>query len=356
MDNNIILALIFFTALIGGFFINRFLINRPIRFLVKKANISAERWSSQSKPIFGGITFFVIFISIAVVVGLFSNDSNFISGNKYIVLLLVTIISFLMGLADDLVSTPPSFKFIVQFICGLIFIFNGFFINISSYEYINYAITIIWVLGIMNSINMLDNMDAVTSLTSLSIIAGVVLAYLTGFFPNTELSSIFIFTAVCGAIISFLLFNWHPSKMYMGDNGSQFLGVILAFLGIMFFWNSTPVAELDYAYRTKQFIVIALAFVVPLTDTTTVTINRLLRKQSPFVGGKDHTTHHLFYLGLSTRAIGITLFLINGIGVFLAFVLLNLNIETNNIFYYFALYPFLVFVLLFVNTKISKNK
>ncbi|MDD2635443.1 MAG: MraY family glycosyltransferase [Bacteroidales bacterium] len=345
----------FVISLLLGLGLNNFFIKRPLKFLVKKANISAIRFSTQSKPIFGGVGFYVIFI-IVVIAALFILQNEIYQTSEYISVILVVTLSFIMGLADDVISTSPSFKFIVQFLCAFIFIFNGIYIQISPYEWYNYVITVLWVVGIMNSINMLDNMDAVTALTSFSIIGGA--ALFTIFF-NTEMSIFMslILVSTSAALISFIFYNWHPSKMYMGDNGSQFLGAILALVGIVFYWNAVPIEDFQYGYNLKQIIIVASAFVVPLCDTTTVTINRLLRKQSPFVGGRDHTTHHLFYLGLSVRGVGIVLFTINAVGVALALYLINVGGRLNySYLWYFAAYPIIVFLLLYINTKITKQK
>ncbi|MDD4150821.1 MAG: MraY family glycosyltransferase [Bacteroidales bacterium] len=353
MQINILIA--FIVSLLTGLFLNNFLIKRPLKFLVKKANNSAIRFSTQSKPIFGGVGFYVVFI-ILIISALFILQNEVYQTSEYISIVLIVTLSFIMGLADDLISTPPSFKFIVQFLCAFIFIFNGIYIQISPYEWYNYIITVLWVVGIMNSINMLDNMDAVTALTSLSIIGG---AALFGVVFDSGISNfiVLVLISTSAALISFIFYNWHPAKMYMGDNGSQFLGAILALVGIVFYWNAVPIEDFQYGYNLKQIIIVACAFIVPLSDTTTVTINRLLRKKSPFVGGRDHTTHHLFYLGLSVRWIGIVLFLINSIGVALSLYLINTGGRLNyNYLWFFAAYPIIVFLLLYINTKITKQK
>ncbi|MDD4215948.1 MAG: MraY family glycosyltransferase [Bacteroidales bacterium] len=353
MQINILIT--FIISLLLGVFLNNFFIKRPLKFLVKKANISAIRFSTQSKPIFGGVGFYVVFI-IMVIVALFILQNEIYQTSEYKSIILVVTLSFIMGLADDVISTPPSFKFIVQFLCAFIFIFNGIYIQISPNEWYNYIITVLWVVGIMNSINMLDNMDAVTALTSFSIIGG---AALFAVIFDSEISTFMglVLISTSAALISFLFYNWHPSKMYMGDNGSQFLGAILALVGIVFYWNAVPIGDFQYGYNLKQVLIVASAFIVPLSDTTTVTINRLLRKQSPFVGGRDHTTHHLFYLGLSVRWVGIVLFLINSVGVVLALYLINTGGSLNyKYLLYFAAYPIMVFLFLYINTKITKQK
>jgi len=338
-----------------GLFLNNFFIKRPIKFLVKKANNSAIRFSTQSKPIFGGIGFYAIFLALAIV-ALFIFKNQIHQTSEFISILIIVTMSFFMGLADDIMNTPPSFKFIVQFLCAFIFIFNGIYIQISPYEWYNYIITFLWVVGIMNSINMLDNMDAVTALTSLSIIGGAGI-YSVMFESGISTFSSLVFIATAGSLIAFLFYNWNPARMYMGDNGSQYLGAILALVGIIFYWNSVPIEDFQYGYNLKQIVIVASAFIIPLTDTTTVTINRLLKKKSPFVGGRDHTTHYLYYLGLPVQWVGFVLFLLNTLGVFLALYLINANDKLNyNNLWYFAVYPVAVFLFLYINTKLTKQK
>jgi UDP-GlcNAc:undecaprenyl-phosphate GlcNAc-1-phosphate transferase len=281
-------------------------------------------------------------------------DKNIILNPKIIALLLTVTLSFLMGLADDIINTPPSFKFIIQLLNAVILISLNVYIVISPHPIVNYSITILWVVGIMNSINMLDNMDSITNMVSLSILGGIlfslILTGVTGF-------PVFLLTFIIGSMISFLYFNWNPSKMYMGDNGSQFLGAILAFVGIIYFWNAIPLEKVSFGYNSKQFIIVLLAFIIPLTDTTTVTINRLMRKQSPFVGGKDHTTHHLSYAGFSDRGVALILFSANSICVALSFFVIYRTPNWNSIWFWSLLtFAFIIFVSLYSLTKITKAK
>ncbi|MFO7878732.1 MAG: MraY family glycosyltransferase [Bacteroidota bacterium] len=353
LNPSLLLIVTFLLALITGYALNKFFLNRPIRFLVKKANKSAIRWSSQSKPVFGGITFFVLFI-LAFLVYILLIDRNMAFEERYIALFLIVIISFLMGLSDDLISTPPYFKFFVQILNAVILISFGIFIKISPIPAVNYGITVLWVVGIMNSINMLDNMDSITNLVSLSIFGGVFALILlngqTGFMP-------FLMLFIIAGSLSFLYFNWHPSKMYMGDNGSQFLGAVLAFLGIIYFWNAMPIEASSFGYNSKQAMIVLLAFIVPISDTTTVTINRLMRGQSPFVGGRDHTTHYLSYAGLSDRQVAGLLFAINTVSTALAcYIILNTPNWNSLWFWSCFTWAFIIFVSLFSLTKIVKPK
>lgn len=344
------IAAIGISALLGLFFIKG-----TFNFLRKRTKGNTERFSSQSKPIYGGILFFSVFLIFSII---YFFTQQFIPGENnsstFIALMITIGISFFMGLADDLLNTPPLFKFLVQFICAFVLIKAGVIITISPLQIVNYAITVLWVVGIMNSINMLDNMDAITSSISLSIIAPCVIMQLIN--ENINLDTI-IMIGAAGSIIGFLFYNWAPAKMYMGDNGSQFLGILLAYIGIKYFWNGIHITDsINYAYNAKQFVIVAMAFIVPLTDTTTVTINRILKGKSPFIGGRDHTTHFLFYRGLTTRMVAVTLFSINIIGVIMAQVLIYIPGMEYWTVYIFAIYPLVVFSLLYINTKTTEQK
>ena len=152
----------------------------------------------------------------------------------------------------------------------------------------------------MNSINMLDNMDGITAQTSFFIIttAIIFLSFNSGF----EKYDYMICLGAIGSLIGFLFYNFHPSRMFMGDSGSQFLGLLVAIIGIKYFWNIEDF-KTGTTIPTKQIVTVLIVFTLPIVDTTSVVINRIARKSSPFVGGKDHTTHHLSYLGFNDTQI-----------------------------------------------------
>lgn len=352
---NVLFLIIFglYTALLA-FFFYRYLLKRSQKYVMKKANISAIRWGSQTKPIVGGIVFYIIFL-FSLINYFFFLGSDASADNKLIAIMVTVTLSFFMGLADDMINTSYYFKLIVQILCSFILIYFGFVIEVSPVKYINYTVTGLWVIGIMNSFNMLDNMDAITAPVSITIIMGIFFGTIITHDP-AEHFYFFIVLGSAAALISFLYYNWHPAKMYMGDNGSQFLGSLLAILGIVFFWNKNSDTTC-YCFNTKQFIAAVLAFLVPLSDTTTVTINRILKGKSPFEGGRDHTTHHLNYLGFSPRQVALLLFAVNLTSVCMAvYITFFLKTWTMAHFYGFAAFAFLVFAMLFTITKISKPK
>jgi UDP-GlcNAc:undecaprenyl-phosphate GlcNAc-1-phosphate transferase len=290
------LASIVFSILINFIFL-RFAQNLGIR----GGFDTHSRWSTVQKPAFGGISFYIIFLlSFTTFTTFFSSIEN-MPNTSMIGLVFATALSFLMGLADDAFNTRPALKLTVQILSAMILIYTGTSIQLFESNSLNYALTILWVVGMMNSINMLDNMDGITSLTAIiAIVSTLIMLYLTG-----NYFTIYFFTliGVLASLIGFLFFNWSPSKLFMGDTGSQFLGLFLAFIGIKYFWNIEGLLLANPIF--DKFIIIFAFFAVPLIDTLTVTINRILRRQSPMVGGKDHTTHTLAYLGLSDKQVAL---------------------------------------------------
>jgi len=258
------------------------------------------RWTAHVKPSIGGISFFIIFLLSWGIYGFISQERGIVPDRQIIGIVAATSLGFLAGLYDDAFNTNPLLKFILQLSCGIILIGFNVKINISNLEFINILFTLVWVVGLMNSINMLDNMDGVAASISAFIIAGLIgVLAITG--QTAVEFYMLILIGVLGGLIGFLRFNWSPSRIFMGDTGSQFLGVFLASTSILLLWKFNEGNQ--GLLQVKPFVLPALFFIIPIIDTTTVTVRRLLRGQSPFVGGKDHITHHFAYLGLKEKNI-----------------------------------------------------
>lgn len=330
-------------ALVFSWLINSLFLKFASTLGIRNHTDTVIRWSKTSKPALGGISFYILFLLSITCYSIFFGKSTILLNKQLLGFLGATTMAFLMGLSDDAYNTKPWLKFSVQVICALILISTGTYIHLFDNEYLNYAITMIWVVGIMNSVNMLDNMDSITTLVSICIISFAI--YLR--YAENDLNNVFIFPliGVLGSLIGFLYFNWHPSKMFMGDTGSQFLGIILASMGIICFWN---VQDADGNFiQTKQVIITALIFIIPICDTASVVINRIAHGRSPFIGGKDHTTHALFFTGITERRIAVLFTFLSMISVALCIWILNIS-EWNYIYItLFSAYFLVVFGSLF---------
>ncbi|MCX7768346.1 MAG: undecaprenyl/decaprenyl-phosphate alpha-N-acetylglucosaminyl 1-phosphate transferase [Flavobacteriales bacterium] len=311
------------------------------------------RWNPARKPSLGGITFFLVFL-ILVIIALFS---NMIKENYYEVhlwgFLYCAVAGFVMGLADDAYNTKPLIKFLVQVSCAIVFIISDNYIRVFPVETLNYITTFLWVVGLMNSLNMLDNMDAITATVSFVILLFISIFQILNLTDDDFY--LLISVGMMGSFLGFLYHNWYPSKMFMGDSGSQFIGMLLAWLGVKFLWNATDVN--GQFIQSKNILIPVLVFIVTISDTATVTINRLLKGQSPFVGGRDHTTHNLVFNGFSQRQVAILYLLISLFGGLFAiyFVYGNSSWNTFSIIVSMVVSLF-IFLALYSTTRLKKSQ
>jgi UDP-GlcNAc:undecaprenyl-phosphate GlcNAc-1-phosphate transferase len=325
----------------GASFVLNLILLRFLRTLGtkdQKAKIEV-RWSSQSKPTIGGISFFFSFL-IAVIFGLFINSSI---GLPLLFLCAAAMMAFFMGLADDAFNTRPFFKLFVQISCAVLLIAGGFYARLFTAEWMNYLFSLFWIVGMMNSINMLDNMDGVSGGVSFSVFLGLGAIFL-------HLNMVFLaLIALCMAagVLGFLFLNWKPAKLYMGDSGSQLLGVLLAALACAGPLNG---AVLGISFF-QSLTLLVLLFLLPISDTTLVTINRLRAGRSPMVGGRDHSTHNLSYLGVKDGQIA----LIYSLLTLLHAIIIFFVIRSHENYFYLSIVVYEVLVFAFLYAISRKN-
>jgi UDP-GlcNAc:undecaprenyl-phosphate/decaprenyl-phosphate GlcNAc-1-phosphate transferase len=320
---------------------------------IRNKNDVIVRWSNESKPSLGGVSFFIAFIFGTMGYAVVYSGDNIFHNLEFIGLLAAGSLAFLMGLSDDAYNTKPLVKLSVQIACGLILAFTGTVIGFTGMHWLNVVITVIWVIGIMNSLNMLDNMDGITGTTVLFILGSCLASEVILHEWSRNVMALTLIVQI-GAILGFLVFNVHPSKLFMGDAGSQFIGLFCAFFAVHNLWNAGMTAQITP--WTGMFVTL-LAFTPAAADTLTVVINRLRKGQSPMVGGKDHTTHHLVYSGLNDRQVW---YVFLGIG-FCSFLLVILAVAFAKwgdpwMSSFLALFFVVVFAWLYRNTIVHRRK
>lgn len=314
---------------------------------IRNKNDVVIRWSNESKPSLGGVSFFIVFLFSAIAYSIVFFDENIFHNKQYVGLMAAGSLSFLMGLADDAYNTRPLAKLFVQIGCGTIFVFSGTYIDLTHIYALDAVITVFWVVAIMNSLNMLDNMDGITGTTVLFILLSCLFGGWIIFAFNTNIWTLTL-VSVIGAVIGFLWYNIHPSKLFMGDAGSQFIGLFVAFFAIKFLWNVS--AEMETESWASIFIVL-IAFTPAAVDTLTVFINRIKKGKSPMVGGKDHTTHHLVYAGYNDKQVWYLFLAIGLVSCILSISMINL-VQLGIIIpiLFFSIYFIFVFIFLYRNT------
>ena len=255
----------------------------------KVAQPRKDRWHSKPTPKLGGIGIFAGFCASILIFRELDAETWIIFAGA--------VMMFALGIWDDLRELSPPTKLIGQILAAALVIFGGYQIEFFNIELLNILLTFVWLIGITNAINLLDNMDGLAGGISL-IVAG----FLSFFFFQARGQESFLFfaLALAGGILGFLVFNFPPAKIFMGDSGSLFIGFLLASLAV--------------ARRTSASNVFAvlgiptLLFLIPIIDTGLVTITRILRGQSPAQGGRDHTSHRLVAFGLTERQTALVLY------------------------------------------------
>jgi UDP-GlcNAc:undecaprenyl-phosphate GlcNAc-1-phosphate transferase len=247
-----------------------------------------DRWHSQPTPTLGGVAMFSAF-ALTVILSIIVSD-NWMALQGGWSLLVGSALMFVLGLYDDFRRISPPVKLAGQMLAATIVIFFGNnTIDFFPWPIANILLTYFWLVGITNAINLLDNMDGLAG--GVSLVAASTLCYF--FWRGGNDILLILALSLAGGIFGFLVFNFPPAKIFMGDSGSLFLGFTLAALSI--------------ARRTQASNIFAvvgvptLLFLLPILDTSLVTITRLLRGQSPAQGGTDHTSHRLIAFGLSER-------------------------------------------------------
>ena len=252
-----------------------------------------RKTQKEPVPYLGGVGI-SIGITVASFAALLYSDFSTETFNKALSVLLPAILISAMGLYDDLKGLEPWPRLVAQTIAGIAvaiyLIQNNTLGQAFSNQALNYLVTIIWVVGICNSINFFDNLDGGASGT-VAVIS--IFLFAIAFNQGQSLvSALAIVTA--GATLGFLIWNKSPAKIYMGDAGALFLGIIIAVLTIRL--------DPEVGPQSRALAIPLLLMAVPILDTTTVVISRLNRGISPFTGGRDHLSHRLMRKGLGRKA------------------------------------------------------
>lgn len=340
--------LVLIASLLFSYFLNVILVKFTSNFGVASRQLNTSvRWGSTSKPTIGGIAFYITFLlGTAVLFMLESTKPKADNSMNYLALFLSATLAFFIGLADDAYNTHPGMKFFGQIICGVILIVFGVQIRYFDITILDWGLTIFWVIAMMNSLNMLDNMDAVTTTVSLTII---VISLAMSILVACPIDIYYILIVIAGSFIGFLYLNWRPSKIYMGDTGSMFVGLVLAYMGIIFFWN-IPSAPDNVDFIRKGLIPFMI-FMVPILDTSFVTVARISRGVSPFQGGRDHTTHALVHVGIPENMVPALLGTISlfsgGLGLFAHFLIPEWSPIYTMLFILYVALVFSIFIVIY---------
>ena len=247
-----------------------------------------DRWHRSPTPVLGGAA-----ITLAAVLVLVT----LLPPSRVAATIAVGLVAaFALGLLDDFRHITPSSKLVGQAVIASLLFFGGVRVEIIGIEPLAYLVTVLWVVGLMNAVNLIDNMDGLAG--GIVAIAGVGLGI--GALPENPAAGI-VAGAASGAALGFLVHNFPPARVFMGDAGSLVLGYLLAAAALLH--TASGAANVSLAVFAP-LAVLAL----PLFDTALVTTSRRLVGRPISKGGRDHTSHRLAALGLSDRGVVLLLY------------------------------------------------
>ena len=199
---------------------------------------------------------------------------------------------FLVGMIDDFLKIKPYQKLIGQLLGVASVMYFGLVLPWTNSASLNMLITLVWLIGITNAINMLDNMDGLA--VGIAAIAAIFLGI--NFALNGQFNEALMLAGFAGALLGFLIYNHSPASIFMGDCGSMFIGFFLA---------TTALLSGTGGGRSRSIVAVlavpVLVLLVPIFDTTFVTLMRKMAGRAASQGGRDHTSHRLVALGLSEK-------------------------------------------------------
>jgi UDP-GlcNAc:undecaprenyl-phosphate GlcNAc-1-phosphate transferase len=257
-----------------------------------------DRWHTRPTALMGGVAIFAAF-SVALAAAPLLDPAA--SLHKYFPLLLCATLAFMLGLIDDIYHLSPQTKLVGQLIVATVLVYFGFKIDWFTSSTLNSFVSIFWLVAVTNAFNLLDNMDGLAA--GIALIACLFLALINAVGSGHGLMNgqILVLAAFMGALLGFLLYNFHPARIFMGDSGSLFIGFLLA-----------SITKGHRVFRSTDVLPIImvpfLLLFIPILDTGFVSVMRTFFARSVARGGKDHSSHRLVAIGLSERTAVLTLY------------------------------------------------
>jgi UDP-GlcNAc:undecaprenyl-phosphate GlcNAc-1-phosphate transferase len=296
---------------------------------VPKTEIKTHK---EPTPYLGGIAIAGAFALTLLIIRFTTNFETGVLHNLRGILLAGGIL-LVVGVVDDLKDLNFKIKFFWQFVAATILIMFDMKIKFIQPDYLAIIFSYLWIIGIINAVNLIDIIDGLSS--GIAIIASLTFFAIQSPFESSYVN--FASITLAGACLGFLKYNFNPAKIFMGDAGSMFIGLVLAAISL----------GANYSFNNEIAVFTPiLILIVPIYDTFYIMLKRLEKGKSIFLGSKDHVAIRLKINGWSTKKIVLTLYLASIIASILAF-----TITQSSLFGALGLY----FVILIIALVLGKN-
>ena len=292
-----------------------------------------RRMHKKEMPKFGGpavilgflvsVTYLIIVMSMEHTINLFDTEQY---GMKLLGMFFGILVISIVCIVDDIKTIKPWMKLLGQTIAAIIVVAFGVRISDISLPFFNFSemneiisiiITIGWIIGVTNAINLIDGLDGLSSgISVISAVSLLIIFVLNG----SPLISIVLITALAGALVGFLPFNFAPAKTFIGDTGSNFLGFSLSIISIL---------GMAKTYTAAVIVLPLIVLGLPIFDTLWAIIRRLIKGKSIkaiFKADKGHLHHRIVAKGFSQKQAVLILYGISATFGIFAIILLDSGI------------------------------
>ncbi len=268
-------------------------------------------------PRLGGVAVFLpVIVLMALGPWLVPEGMARLGDFEFFALLVGAIAIFVLGFVDDINGANATTKFAVQACVATFAYYAGLQISRASMPLgwsvnlgpLALPVTILWLIGMMNGINLLDGVDGLAAgVTAIAALSLVVVSSITGRFEVAVIAA-----GLLGSLLGFLLFNFNPASIFLGDAGALSIGFLLAALSI---------AGSQKGAAAVALLVPIIALGIPIIDTSLAFLRRILHGKHPFQGDREHVHHRLLAMGLSQRQVALTLYAVSGVLAVIAMLL-----------------------------------
>lgn len=343
-------------SFLGAFFLA--LILTPLMRRIAKATgkiavPDGSRWHKKETALLGGVSIYlssiIIWLGGAYVLGVKIRTDPFPP------IILCSFLMFLIGLLDDIWKMDPQQKLAGQFIVVSLFMIAGYRLNWTISRTANTFLTIVWIVGITNAFNLLDNMDGLSA--GIGVIASIFLflnTYINHPPGHIHIYILFIISGFVGALTGFLIYNFNPASIFMGDSGSLFIGFLIGSLIVVEGGVNSFKANMGHLLSIMA-IPVFIVF-IPILDTCFVSIMRKLFQRPITQGGKDHSSHRMVAIGLSEKKAVLVLYAFSILSGIIAIMINYLRIGPTIVIIVLYLLMVIFFWIYLGRVKVYENE
>ncbi len=315
---------IYLLFLAGSFLLSLCLTPLVRRVAIRRGYVAVPkdtRWHKKKTALMGGVAIFVSVAAFWVSLGFLLGWNNI--GGSYLAMILCATAVFALGLADDLQNMDPQHKLAAQIVIASVLILFGVNLEWTISRTANLFISIVWVVGITNAFNLLDNMDGLSA--GIAAIASIFLFLGNYLNPGPETGLILLLiVGYLGAVLGFLVFNFNPASIFMGDAGSLFIGFVMACFTVV-----GGVGRVTGGTAAQLLSVMAIPIFIlfiPILDTGFVSLMRKLFRRPISQGGRDHSSHRMVAIGFTEKKAVLVLYAFSVASGLLALAIHHLSI------------------------------